>query len=163
MNKFLKIFNEILLLVVFISIIKRSDGDVNYKLTSFINDLSGNVSMWIGKKQSSMVTYVDWCNNSIGWFYPLNMDKIWNGSSIPIITWKIANCNHGDGGDPGIMKFVSNGTYDPYIHHFADRLKIWLAGPDGIYGNDDDRRAFLRLGIYSSLFVIVKCVFVLRS
>jgi len=74
------------------------------------------------------------------------MDPIWNGSSVPIITWKIANCNHGDDGDPGIILRVKNGTYDPYINYFADRLKQWLAGPDGIYGNDDDRRAYLRLG-----------------
>ncbi len=95
------------------------------------------------------MTYVDWCNNSIGWFFPLDMDKIWNHSSIPLITWKIANCNHGDRGDPGITKLVSNGTYDPYINQFSDRLKKWLAGADGIYGNDDDRRAYLRLGMKS--------------
>ncbi len=147
MTKLFRFLSEILLLLVFVLLIKTSDAAVNYKLTSFINDMRGNVSMWLGKRQASMVTYVDWCNSSIGWFYPLNMEPIWNHSSIPIITWKIANCNHGDGGDPGIMKFVMNGTHDPYINYFADRLKQWLAGPDGIYGNDDDRRAYLRPGM----------------
>ncbi len=58
-------------------------------------------------------------------FIPFDMDHAWNHSSVPVITWKIANCNHGDGGDPGIMKFVSNGTYDPYINRFSDHLKKW--------------------------------------
>jgi hypothetical protein len=94
-----------------------------------------------------MVTYVDFCNNSIGWFFPLDVEKIWNHSSIPLITWKIAKCNHGDGGDPGIMKLINNGTFDEYINQFTDRLKKWLSGPDGIYGTYDDRRAYLRLGM----------------
>jgi len=83
------------------------------------------------------------------------MDPIWNHSSIPIITWKVANCNHGDGGDPGIMKLVANGTHDPYINYFGDRLKQWLAGPDGIYGNDDDRRAYLRPGMEFDVYSLV--------
>jgi hypothetical protein len=45
------------------------------------------------------------------------------------------------------MKLVNNNTFDGYINQFSDRLKQWLAGPDDIYGNDDDRRAYLRLGI----------------
>ena len=139
-------FSDISLLFVFIVFVRISDGAVNYKLTSFINDMHGNVSLWLGKRQASAVTYVDWCNNSIGWFYPLDMDPIWKQSSIPIITWKIAQCNHGDSGDPGIMKLVAAGSFDSYINYFADRLKQWLAGPDGIYGNDDDRRAYLRPG-----------------
>lgn len=147
MTKLFRFLSEITLLVVFILSIKSSDAAATYKLTSFINDIRGNVSMWLGKRQASLVTYVDWCNNSIGWFFPLDMDHIWNQSSIPIITWKIANCNHGDGGDPGIMKLVRNGTYDPYINEFSDRLQKWLAGVDGIYGNEDDKRAYLRLGL----------------
>ena len=151
MKKLFGVLTQILVLLIFISTIKTSHATVNYKLTSIINGFAGNLSMWVGKRQASMVTYVDWCNNSIGWFFPLDMDKIWGRSSVPLITWKIANCNHGDGGDPGIMKFVSDGTYDPYINEFSDRLKKWLAGPDGIYGNDDDRRAYLRLGMRFSI------------
>ena len=151
MKKLFGVLSQFLVLLIFISTIKTSHATVNYKLTSIINDFAGNLSIWVGKRQASMVTYVDWCNNSIGWFFPLDMDKIWGRSSVPLITWKIANCNHGDGGDPGIMKFVSDGTYDPYINEFSDRLKKWLAGPDGIYGNDDDRRAYLRLGMRFSI------------
>ena len=144
-----RLFSQILLLFVFISSIQTTHAAVNYKLTSIINDFAGNLSMWVGKRQASIDCYVDWCNNSIGWFFPLDMDRAWNRSIVPLITWKIADCNHGDGGDPGITKKINNNMYDPYINQFADRLKKWLAGSDGIYGTDDDRRAFMRLGILS--------------
>jgi hypothetical protein len=45
------------------------------------------------------------------------------------------------------MKLIYNGTFDEYINQFSDRLKKWLAGSDGIYGTNDDRRAYLRLGM----------------
>jgi len=147
MKQLIKFFSQILLALVLISSIKTADAATTYKLTSFINDYNGNVSLWDGKGQVSLVTYVDFCNNSIGWFYPLDVEAIWNHSSIPLITWKIAECNHGDGGDPGIMKLINKGNFDAYISYFGDRLKKWLAGPDGIYGTDDDRRAYLRLGM----------------
>ena len=45
------------------------------------------------------------------------------------------------------MKLVNNNTFDGYINQFSDRLKRQLAGNDGILGNNDDRRAYLRLGM----------------
>ena len=40
---------------------------------------------------------------------------------------------------------MNNNTFDTYINRFSDHLKKWLAGNDGIYGDDDDdRRAYLR-------------------
>ncbi len=86
MKELFRFFSQILLLLVFISSIKTSHAAVNYKLTSIINGFSGNLSMWAGKRQASMVTYVDWCNNFIGWFFPLDMDHIWNQSGVPLIT-----------------------------------------------------------------------------
>jgi hypothetical protein len=56
-------------------------------------------------------------------------------------------CN--DVRQPGIIKLVNNNTFDEYINEFSDRLKKWLAGNDGIYGSNDDRRAYLRLGMKS--------------
>jgi hypothetical protein len=146
MKQLFTFFSQILLLLVFISSIKTTHTASNYKLTSIINDAGGNLSLWVGKRQASGDFYVDWCSNSIWWFFN-DLDKGWNHSLVPLITWKIAECNHGDGGDPGIMKLVNNGTFDAYINEFGDRLKKWLAGSDGIYGNNDDRRVYLRLGM----------------
>jgi hypothetical protein len=52
----------------------------------------------------------------------------------------------------GIMKLIGNGTFDEYINQFGDHLKKWLSGPDEKYGTDDDRRAYLRLGILFNIF-----------
>lgn len=62
-----------------------------------------------------------------------------------MITWVIIDCT--ERYERGKIKLVNNGTFDGYINQFSDRLKTWLAGPDGIYETDDDRHAYLRLGM----------------
>jgi hypothetical protein len=69
---------------------------------------------------------------------------MWNNKSIPLITWTLQGCD--GSGQPGIVKLVNNNTFDAYINEFGDHLKKWLSGNDGIYGNDDDRRLYLRFG-----------------
>ena len=147
MKKLFRFSSQILLLLVFISSIKTTHAVVNYKLTSVFRDFTGNLSLWVGKRQASTDIYTDWCNNSLGPFFDLDMDNAWNRSMVPLITWEITVCNHTAEDDPGITKRINNNTYDPYINQFGDRLKKWLAGPDGIYGTNDDRRAFVRLGM----------------
>ncbi|CAF4569055.1 unnamed protein product [Rotaria socialis] len=110
-------------------------------------DSTGDLALWVGKRQVSIDIYVDWCNNSLEPFFDLDMDNVWNRSMVPLITWEITDCNHSAEDDPGITKKINNNTFDPYINQFGDRLKKWLAGPDGIYGTYDDRRAFVRLGM----------------
>jgi hypothetical protein len=132
-------------LLVIISSIKTAQGAVNCKLTSVVNDFGGNLSLWIGKRQASYDIYADFCNNSFGWLFDRDMNEAWNRSAVPLITWKVYDC--GDRDQPGIMKLIVNNTFDGYLYQFSNRLKRWLAGPDGMYGTDDDRRAYLRLGI----------------
>jgi hypothetical protein len=69
MKQLFTFFSHILLLLVLISSIKTTHAAINYKLTSIINDASGNLSLWVGKHQASIDIYVDWCNNSLGWFF----------------------------------------------------------------------------------------------
>ncbi|CAF1362460.1 unnamed protein product [Adineta steineri] len=109
-------------------------------------DSTGNLSLWVGKRQASIDIYTDWCDNSLDSFFDLDMNSIWNRSMIPFITWEITLCNHTNEDDSGITIRINNNSYDPYINKFGDRMKNWLAGPDGIYGTNDDRRAFVRLG-----------------
>lgn len=116
-------------------------------------DSTGNLSLWVGKRQASIDIYTDWCNNSLDPFFDLDMDNVWNCNMIPFITWEITDCNHTDEDDPGITRRINNNTYDPYINKFGDRLKKWLAGLDGIYGTNDDRRAFVRLGMKYTILV----------
>lgn len=137
--------SQILLLLVFIVSIKTTDGAVNYKLTSVIREYGGNLSLWLDKRQAVIDFYFGWCNHSFGWFYQDINNGAWNTSSVPLITWVPIDCS--ERFVPGIIKLVNNNTFDGYINQFCDRLKTWLAGPDGIYGTDDDRRAYLRLGM----------------
>jgi hypothetical protein len=145
MKQLFSFFTQILLLLVFIFSIKTAHAAVNYKLTSLVGRYEGNWSSWVDKRLAVFEMYVDWCNNSIGWFFPLDVNGTWNRGSVPLISWAPIEC--GGRYQPGITKLISNGTFDIYINEFSDRLKKWLAGPDGIYGTDDDRRAYLRLGM----------------
>ena len=146
MKKLIEFFSPFLLASVFVWSIKVTNAVINYKLTSIMMDSTGKLSLWVGKRQASTDIYTDWCDNSMAPFFDVDMNHVWNRSMIPFITWEITLCNHTNEDDPGIAIRINNSTYDPYINRFADRLKQWLAGPDMIYGTDDDRRAFLRLG-----------------
>ncbi len=145
MTGLFRFFSQILLLLVFISSIKIADAAINYKLTSVYNEYRGNLSSWVGKRQAVVEWYVDWCNQSIRWFFPDDVNATWNRFGVPLITWAPLEC--GGIWQAGIMRLVNNNTFDGYINQFGDRLKEWLAGNDGIYGNNDDRRAYLRLGM----------------
>lgn len=147
MNKLFKFVNELFLflLLTYLSI-KTSYAVTNYKLTSIYLPYGSNLSLWAGKQQAVLVHYTDWCNWSISAFINDEINKTWNSYSIPLITWEIVTCIHQ--GQPGIIKAVNNNSFDEYIDQFSTSLKKWLAGPDSIYGNDDDRRAYLRLGKY---------------
>jgi hypothetical protein len=147
MKKLFRVFSQFLLLFVFMLTIEITHAVVNFKLTSVMMDFTGNLSFWVGKRQASIDIYADWCNNSLDPFFNLDMDNVWNRSMVPLITWEITDCNHSAEDDPGITKRINNNTYDPYINQFGDRLKKWLAGPDATYGTNDDRRAFVRLGM----------------
>jgi len=45
---------------------------------------------------------------------------------------------------PNPNEIIANGGYDDYLYIFAKRLKLFLAGPDGIFGTNDDRRVYVR-------------------
>ena len=104
-----------------------------------------NVSSWVGKRQTVVVLFTDWCNASMEKLFDIELNNIWNNQSIPLMTWQITGCN----GQklPGVMKEIHNNSYDAYINQFGDHLKTWLAGNDTILGNDDDRRVYIRLGM----------------
>jgi len=149
LNKFL---NRILLLFIFISSIKNVYGQVNYKLTAVFYGNQGwdmneieNLSLWTGKPSTVIVLFTDWCNTSMINLFNIQLNNIWNNGSIPLITWELFEC--GAVSQPGIIILVKNNLYDTYINQFGNLLATWLAGNDGILGNSDDRRAYIRPGI----------------
>jgi hypothetical protein len=152
MIQLFRFLNSIVLLLVFISLTKNVDAAVNYKLTSifygnegFSMDQIDNLSSWVGKRPAVIVLFTDWCAGSMDNLFNIQLPNMWNKKTIPLITWQLFGC--GGSSQPGIMKLVHNNVYDAYINQFGDRLKAWLAGNDGIFGSNDDRRAYLRLGM----------------
>ncbi|CAF1089650.1 unnamed protein product [Rotaria sp. Silwood1] len=114
------------------------------------------ISSWICIRPIVILLFTDWCNTSMNNLFNYQLNNIWNNQSIPVITWELFGC--GGSSQSGIMQLVRNNTYDTYINQFGDRLKLWLAGNDGVLGSNDDRRAYLRLGM---MFIpkLVTCVF----
>ena len=138
-------------LLVFLIRIAIIYGTANYRLTSVFYGNQGwsmneidDLSTWTGKRSTVVVLFTDWCNGSMIDLFNSQLNNIWNKSAIPLITWEPFAC--GGASLPGIMKLVRNNFYDTYITQFGDKLRTWLAGNDGILGNADDRRAYLRLG-----------------
>jgi hypothetical protein len=86
-------FSQILLLLVFISSIKSAHVTVNYKLTSLVGRFEGNCSSWVDKHLAVFEMYVDWCKNSIDWFFPLDVNGTWNRGNAPLITWTSLECD----------------------------------------------------------------------
>ena len=62
------------------------------------------------------------------------MTAIWNGGSVPAVSYDLQVTN------PQVLA----GAIDPQVDALAAGIKGWLAGPDGTYGNGDDRRAYFR-------------------
>lgn len=148
-----KIYSFLLILHFF-----HRTQSLNYKLTSIyygnqgwsMNELQ-SFSSWTDKKPVTVLLFTDWCNTSMLNLFNIQLNNIWNNGSIPIITWEMFEC--GGISSPGIIKLIGNSVYDDYINRFGDRLKVWLAGNDGVLTNSDDRRAYLRLGkVYSTKF-----------
>ncbi|CAF3779384.1 unnamed protein product [Rotaria socialis] len=107
-----------------------------------MNDIQ-SFSSWVGKHPIVILLFTDWCNGSMYNLFNYQLKNIWGNGSIPAITWEAFKC--GGSSQPGIMSLVRNHTYDTYINQFGDYLAAWLAGMDGVLGNSDDRRAYLRL------------------
>lgn len=78
-------------------------------------------------------------NNLFGQQLP----NIWANGNVPMITWEPLT---GTRTPADIEVRVAAGQYDPYVNAWAGRMKTFVSGPDGVYGNADDRRAYIRLG-----------------
>ena len=140
-----------LLLFALILSIENINVAGNNKLTSIFYGDGGramdqvdSLSSWTGKRPAVIVHFTNWCPGSMEVLFNLQLNNLWTNKTIPLVTWELFLC---DGQVlPGITKLIHDGAYDTYINQFGDRLKAWLAGNDGIYGNGDDRRLYLRLG-----------------
>lgn len=140
---------RILLLFSFILSIKNVNVEGGNKLTSIFYGDGGQVmdqvdklSSWTGKRSAVLVHFTNWSPGTMNILFNIQLINMWTNKTIPFVTWELFPC--GGQSQPGITKLIHNGSYDSYINEFGDRLKTWLAGNNGVYGNSDDRRLYLR-------------------
>jgi beta-mannanase len=90
------------------------------------------VAAWQGKTNAVAQTYVrsTWTPAAV---IPA-VDGIWNRGSVPSISYDLQVSNLA----------VAAGEIDANLDAVAAAMKTWLAGPDGVYANGDDRRAYFR-------------------
>jgi hypothetical protein len=104
-----------------------------------------NLETWHGRKNAVAMLYTNWNPNQHNNLFTHQLPNIWNHGSIPLITWEPSNPTHAESPE-NIEAQIANGDYDTYINAWADDLKTFLSGTDGVYGNADDRRAYISMG-----------------
>jgi hypothetical protein len=99
-----------------------------------------SMEQWQGRRNAVLGIYTNFDSGNLDVVFP-KVQQIWARGSVPMVSWMpwIGN----DKG-PNYNAQIAGGSYDSYIRTWAGRMKTFLSGPDGVYGNSDDRRAYLR-------------------
>jgi beta-mannanase len=104
-----------------------------------------DMESWQGKKNATLLLFTSFCSSQMSNLFNVQLPAIWNNKNVPLITWEPYTCTPSTT-PTNIASQIGSGQYDSYIAAWADQMKKWLAGPDGVLGTSDDRRAFIRLG-----------------
>jgi len=120
-----------------------------FGLTQLLNNiddrpLSPYIDRWVNKTHTVQSLNIGWIDkNDINDKFFLQLLKVWNDyDHVPIIIWMPYAWANWSAPNPNDI--IANGGYDKYLAYFGKRIKTFLAGPDGVYGNDDDRRVYIR-------------------
>lgn len=100
---------------------------------------------WQEKKHAVVNLFTDWTNSTkvMNNLFGQQLPNIWANGNVPMVTWEPFT----GGQTPADIEVrIAAGQYDAYIRTWAGRLKVFLSGPNGVFGNTDDRRVYLRLG-----------------
>ena len=101
---------------------------------------------WQGKKNAVVNLFTDWCNRTktLDNLFKQQLPAIWANGNVPVITWEPFLCSAA-ATPADVLVRAARGDYDAYLKAWADRLKAFVSGPDGILGTEDDRRVYIRL------------------
>lgn len=97
---------------------------------------------WQGKHYAVLNLFTSWDPGVRGGLFGSQLPNIWANGNVPMITWEPYTAGSGTPLDVEVQ--IAGGSFDSYIASWAADLKRFLAGPDGLYGTGDDRRAYLR-------------------
>jgi mannan endo-1,4-beta-mannosidase len=102
-----------------------------------------NLEAWQGKGYATVEFATGFCNSSevMHNLFQRQLPNIWNNHNIPVITWK-PTCG---AAAADLDESIARGDYDSYLDSWANNLKVFLAGADGVFGSSDDRRVYIRL------------------
>ena len=126
-------------------------GDADLNSIANINAME----TWQGKKHAIVHVFANWCDSPANFdgFFDQQLVNIWNNQSVPMISWEPVlchpSCNPTDEevrtATPSDIEIRTvNGEFDIYLSKWADRMQVFLSGPDGVYNTADDRRAYIR-------------------
>ena len=100
---------------------------------------------WQGKKNTVVNLFTNWDSapQTIDNLFKQQLPTLWTNGNIPLVTWEPQLAQNTP---DNIEVLIAQGQFDAYITDWATQMKKFLSGTDGLYGNTDDRRAYLRLG-----------------
>jgi hypothetical protein len=116
-----------------------------YGLQGWKMDQIQRLEAWQGRKNAVVLLYTNWKPDVRANLFKYQLPNVWNNGNIPLITWEPANPSN-EAAPEDMEGQIASGAYDDYIRAWAADMKTFLSGADGIYGNGDDRRAYLSLG-----------------
>ena len=102
------------------------------------------MELWQSKQFAVVNVSTDFCNSStyMSNLFRRALPNLWNNQNVPSISWRPTLC--GTTTPLNIDKLIASGQYDSYINAWADGLKGFIKGPDGVFGTSDDRRVYIR-------------------
>lgn len=101
---------------------------------------------WQGKRHAVVNLFTDWCNRSktLDNLFKQQLPNVWANGNVPVVSWEPYLCS--PAATPNdIEARAGRGDHDAYLGAWADRMKVFVSGPDGSLGTADDRRVYIRL------------------
>ncbi len=100
---------------------------------------------WQGKRHAVVNLFTDWCSRTktMDNLFKQQLPAIWANGNVPMVTWEPFLCT-ASATPADVLVRTGRGEYDTYLQAWAERLRLYVAGPDGQPGNGDDRRVYIR-------------------
>jgi len=106
---------------------------------SYAANYSSVINQWVGEPMPLVQVYDTFCGF---WVFDY-LAPDWNVRTIPMFSFQPTqlDCKSDDG---NTAEKIASGEQDTYLNQWLNVTKAWLAGPNKIYGDGDDRRMYMR-------------------
>ena len=100
-----------------------------------------SMDAWQGKDNALQLMFVNFDESEMWWLWPA-LETVWKSRKVPVITWQPQYWQQQSPSDIEVR--VARGEYNAYLTTFGKGVRDFIAGPDGVVGTGDDRRAYIR-------------------